>query len=82
MEDRGKPVMYTCHMCQINFQSKKCPKCGKMGTLIYKDQIVVRPKNNPTDVNAFLIEKGTKVEYSDYRTLWTLFLVSSIFTLH
>jgi len=52
--------MYTCYMCQINFKSKKCPKCGKMGTPIYKDQIVERHKNNPTDVNAFFDRKKNK----------------------
>ena len=60
MEDRGKPVMYTCYVCQINFQTKKCPKCGKKGTPIYKDQIVERPKNNPTDVNVFFDRKKNK----------------------
>lgn len=57
MEDRGEPIMYTCYTCQINFQSKKCPKCGKKGTPIYKDQMVERPKNNPTDINAFFDRK-------------------------
>lgn len=53
LENRGEPIFYTCYMCQINFESKKCPKCGKMGVQVYKDQTVKRPKNNPTDINAF-----------------------------
>lgn len=53
MEDRGEPIMYTCYTCSINFQSKKCPKCCKNGTPIYKDQMNTRPKNNPTDIDAF-----------------------------
>lgn len=60
MEDRGKPVMYTCHTCLINFQAKKCPRCGKNGIPIYEDQIGERPKNNPTDIAAFFNRKGKK----------------------
>ncbi|SDB54261.1 hypothetical protein SAMN02910298_02774 [Pseudobutyrivibrio sp. YE44] len=58
MEDRGEPIMYTCNMCQMNFQSKKCPKCRKLGIKVYKDQIGDRSKNNPTDMNAFFNKKG------------------------
>lgn len=57
MQDRGKPIMYTCYTCGKNFHSKKCPECGKEGTPIYKDQTVERPKNNPTDINAFFDRK-------------------------
>ena len=53
MEDRKRPIMYTCYTCLINFKSKKCPRCGKIGNPIYKDEIIDRLKNNPTDVNAF-----------------------------
>ena len=58
MEDRGKPIMYTCHMCLINFQLKNCPRCGKNGIPIYKEDMTIeRPKNNPTDVNTFFDRK-------------------------
>lgn len=50
--------MYTCHTCLINFQAKKCPRCGKNGTPIYEDDLSIeRPKNNPTDINAFFDRK-------------------------
>lgn len=60
LEDRGEPVGYTCYTCLINFETKKCPRCHKKGTPIYRDQTIERPKNNPTDINAFFekIRKG------------------------
>jgi len=40
-----------------NFNSKKCPKCGEKGTPIYEEQTYERPKNNPTDIDAFFKHK-------------------------
>ena len=57
MVDREKPFIYTCYTCNVNFEAKQCPKCGKKGTPIYKNQSIERPKNNPTDVNAFFERK-------------------------
>lgn len=57
MEDRGDPIMYTCYKCLKKFNSKKCPKCGEKGTPIYEEQTYERPKNNPTDIDAFFKHK-------------------------
>ncbi len=49
-----KPLFYTCHRCIRNFPTKKCPICGQDGTPIYSSDLTFeRPKNNPTDVDAF-----------------------------
>ena len=60
VEDREKPIMYTCYTCKKNFTTKECPKCKKKGTTIYNGQIVERSENNPTDINAFFDQKGNK----------------------
>ena len=54
MENREDANFYTCYKCSKNFQSKKCPKCGKNGTPIYEEQTNGRPNNNPTDIESFL----------------------------
>lgn len=58
MADRETPILYTCYACNKNFSSKKCPKCGRKGAPIYRDQIEIRPNNNPTDFDAYLKKKG------------------------
>lgn len=65
LEDRGELIMYTCYTCYINFKTTKCPRCGKKGTPIYKDQILERPKNNPTDINAFFERTRRKFPSAD-----------------
>ncbi len=45
--------MYTCYKCLKNLKSKKCSKCGGKGTPRYEEQTFERPKNNPTDIDAF-----------------------------
>ncbi len=62
MEDKGKPIMYTCYTCLKNFRTKKCPQCGGYGTPIYEKQANERPKNNPTDIDAFFKRKKKKSE--------------------
>lgn len=56
MEDK-EIIMYTCYTCNINFPSRRCPRCGENGTRIYKENLGERPNNNPTDVNDFFNRK-------------------------
>ena len=52
------------YKCLKNFKSKNCPKCGEKGTPIHEEQTYERPKNNPTDIDAFFIHNisGSSVD--------------------